>query len=198
MTPEHDYQTPVIDFLASINVIMTSEGPDKVSPPWHTDGQATDKALSIFPRKKHIHGDRWTIMFSRRGDSLSVPRNGPLLLQWWDSYRDAELRWMANNRRFFMHLPSLSAQFLTQLSQHGFKQIKDIPKLSTLIPTPYDVLACITKSHPGTFENMCADFGYDTDSRKAFNTYQAVLDEYGKVARFFTSTELETLQEIAQ
>lgn len=64
-------------------------------------------------------------------------------------------------------------------------------------PTSYDVLAGIIKNDPGTFEDFCGDFGYDTDSRTAERTYKAVVKEWQKVNRFFTSEEIEQLQEIA-
>lgn len=63
-------------------------------------------------------------------------------------------------------------------------------------PTPYDVLACIQKYEPGTFDNFCSDFGYDNDSRKAEKTYKAVVKEFEKVAGFFTPSELEELYKI--
>jgi hypothetical protein len=63
-------------------------------------------------------------------------------------------------------------------------------------PTEYDVLTCLTKYDPETFENFCSEFGYDEDSRKAEKTYKAVVKEWEKVSRFFTSEELEILQEI--
>jgi len=64
-------------------------------------------------------------------------------------------------------------------------------------PTAYDVLACLTKSDPGSFEDFCADYGYDTDSRKAECTYRAVKREWEKVLRVFGEGEcLDDLQEI--
>jgi len=63
-------------------------------------------------------------------------------------------------------------------------------------PTPYDVLACLTKYEVGTFENFCSEFGYDEDSRKAFKTYKAVLKEYAGVQRIWDDNEIEELQEI--
>lgn len=44
-------------------------------------------------------------------------------------------------------------------------------------PTMYDVIAGIQRQDPGTFEQFCGDFGYDTDSRKALQTYFAVQQE---------------------
>ena len=63
-------------------------------------------------------------------------------------------------------------------------------------PGPYDMLVCLTKSDPGSFEDFCDDYGYDTDSRKAYATWKAVCAEWHKVESFFTANELEQLQEI--
>lgn len=60
-------------------------------------------------------------------------------------------------------------------------------------PTLYDVLACLTKYDPETFEDFCANYGYDEDSRKAEKTYKAVLKEFNNMNRLFTSEELELL-----
>ena len=64
------------------------------------------------------------------------------------------------------------------------------------IPTPtfYDILTCLTKYDPGSFENFCGDFGYDEDSRSAERTYKAVVKEYKAMARLFSEEELEVLQ----
>lgn len=63
-------------------------------------------------------------------------------------------------------------------------------------PTPYSILACLTKYDPGTFEDFCSEFGYDTDSKKAEKTYNAVKEEYLNVCSLFSDAELEQLQEI--
>lgn len=63
-------------------------------------------------------------------------------------------------------------------------------------PTIYDILACMTKYDPGTFENFCADFGYDSDSRTAEKTYKAVCKEWEAIDRLFNDC-LEELAEIA-
>lgn len=63
-------------------------------------------------------------------------------------------------------------------------------------PTAYDVLACLTKYDPVDFETFCSNYGYDTDSRKAKKTFKAVEKEYVQVVKFFTSEEIEELQEI--
>jgi hypothetical protein len=63
-------------------------------------------------------------------------------------------------------------------------------------PSPYDVLACLTKYDCGDFENFCADFGYDTDSIKAEKTYKAVKNEYESLCRLYNDKEMELLGEI--
>ena len=65
-----------------------------------------------------------------------------------------------------------------------------------IAPTAYDVLSCLTKSDPGTFEDFCSEFGYDEDSRKAEKIYNAVVDEWKNVCALFTDEEIEQLQEI--
>ena len=65
------------------------------------------------------------------------------------------------------------------------------------LPTMYDILAAITKYDPGTFENFCADFGYDTDSRRAEKTYHAVVGEWKDFSALFPEGIPEEIQEIA-
>lgn len=66
-------------------------------------------------------------------------------------------------------------------------------------PTAYDILACLTKSDPGTLEDFCSDFGYDVfeDRRQSFKTYNAVQKEYNNLARLFSEDELGEMQEIS-
>lgn len=63
-------------------------------------------------------------------------------------------------------------------------------------PTAYDVLTCLTKYVPGTFDNFCSDYGYDIDSRKAEKIYKAVKKEYQNIIRLFLIDEIEKLREI--
>ena len=63
-------------------------------------------------------------------------------------------------------------------------------------PTNYSILACLTKYDPGTFEDFCSDFGYNTDSRSAEKTYKAVVNEWQSVCALFSDKEIEELIEI--
>jgi len=62
-------------------------------------------------------------------------------------------------------------------------------------PTAYDILACLTKYDPESFEFFCGNYGYDTDSRKAEKIYKAVVKEWEGVNRLFSDV-LEQLAEI--
>lgn len=63
-------------------------------------------------------------------------------------------------------------------------------------PNAYDILAAVEKSDPGTFDDFCSEFGYNTDSRAAVRTYFAAQKEYADLARIFTAEQLEMLAEI--
>lgn len=61
----------------------------------------------------------------------------------------------------------------------AWKTIEDAVKLAYIVPTPptlADVLSCIimdASAEGVSFEEWCADCGYDSDSRKALDTYLA-------------------------
>lgn len=81
------------------------------------------------------------------------------------------------------------------VKSYKFRYGQSIAESGKKTPTPYDVLACLTKSDPGTFRDFCADFGYDEDSRKAEKVYFDVQEEYRNVMRLFGDV-IEELQEI--
>ena len=78
----------------------------------------------------------------------------------------------------------------------GFSTVKSDIIHYPVAPTPYDVLACLTKYPVYDFADFCSEYGYDTDSRKAYKTYKAVKREWENVAILFNDDELEQLREI--
>ena len=64
-------------------------------------------------------------------------------------------------------------------------------------PNAYDVLSCLDVLYSDTFEDFCADFGYDVDSIKAEKTYRAMQEQDRALRRLFTTEHLEKLQEIS-
>ena len=68
-------------------------------------------------------------------------------------------------------------------------------KQKNIMPTAYDVLACLQKYEVGTFEDFCADYDYDNDSIKSMKVYKAVVKEYKQVVKMFSNV-MDDLQEI--
>lgn len=56
-------------------------------------------------------------------------------------------------------------------------------------PTEYDLLACIVKTPPGSFNDFCNEYGYTdrpvTEFPKVMQVYQDCCDEYAKVIHLF-------------
>jgi hypothetical protein len=144
-------------------------------------GIAMDQ-IDVFPRKTHIHGHHYQCTISGRDRK-------DFTIDFWNSYADENHNDAIGKYR--------------QRSDDEYYQWADrrkaALKVSTkrLEPTPYDVLAILTKSEPGSFEEFCGDFGYDTDSRKAEQVYLAVQGEWSKVRRFFTAEQITEMQEIS-
>ena len=77
------------------------------------------------------------------------------------------------------------------------KAKNDLTRLKAeAVPNEYDVLSCLEKYEPGTFEDFCSEFGYDEDSRTAERIYIAVIKEYKDLTRIFTEEQMEELGEI--
>lgn len=63
---------------------------------------------------------------------------------------------------------------------------------------PYSVLACLSGDVrcPENFADFCGEYGYDSDSRKAYRDFKRCA-AFGKRLRdFFTEDEIDALQEI--
>jgi hypothetical protein len=102
--------------------------------------------------------------------------------------------------RKYLDKDYFKGKFLGLIGTIKMKDSTFTPSIDTIhypiVPTAYDVLASITKYDVGTFEDFCSEFGYDTDSKKAEKTYNAVKEEWLNINRLFTDAEIEELQEI--
>jgi len=68
-------------------------------------------------------------------------------------------------------------------------------------PCEADVLYCLlsdTDAGMCTFSEFCNEFGYDSDSIKAFKTYQACQESTDKIKSLFNSKQIEELKELLQ
>lgn len=109
--------------------------------------------------------------------TLTSPR-GSMTFNFWDSIRNTKIRTMP--------FEAYNVQANKELAA----------KKKAAVPSVYDVLACLQKYDPGTFEDFCSDCGYDEDSRTAERIYFAVQKEYTQLARLFTPEQMEELSEI--
>lgn len=109
--------------------------------------------------------------------TLTSPR-GSMTFDFWDSIQNTKIR--------IMPFDEYNVQANKELAA----------KKKAAVPSVYDVLACLTKCDPGTFEDFCSNYGYDEDSRTAERVYFAVQKEYTQLARLFTPEQMEELAEI--
>lgn len=109
--------------------------------------------------------------------TLTSPR-GSMAFNFWDSIRNTKIR----TRPFDLY----NVQANKELAA----------KKKAAVPSVYDVLACLQKYDPGTFEDFCSNYGYDEDSRTAERIYFAVQKEYTQLARLFTPEQMEELAKI--
>lgn len=190
-----EYTEQAEKFLADHELIFSAVHIGEDCPPFCEDaakGKALDQ-IGIFPRKTHIHGSHWRCTLQRKGAKVAG-----FTVDFWDSYHHAEIRaigteeYRRNNGSTF---GKYGKQVRGERVEGGVKRTVFVwPKAPK--PTAYDVLACIEKNDPGTFEDFCGDFGYDTDSRRAFEVYMAMQEQYSKLSRFLTAKELQEVREI--
>ncbi len=181
-----DYTKQAEDFLTRHNLEFRAVLIGNDCPGFCSDAEKDidmDK-VDTYPRRTHIHGKHYRCTFSGSG-------RGHVAFDFWSSYADEE------KNAFAGQWPKpLRDWELNNMGREDRKlAIKYAGKKRTKV-SAYDVIACITKSNPGYFEDFCGDYGYDNDSRKAEATYHAVVGEWNKVRRFFTPTEIEEMQEI--
>lgn len=125
--------------------------------------------------------------------TLASPR-GSMVFDFWDSIRNAEIKEMTleayAEKRYRVPFSDLTQAEKMQANREL------AAKKKAAVPSVYDVLACLTKCDPGTFEDFCSDYGYDEDSRTAERVYFAVQKEYSQLARLFTPAQMDELADI--
>lgn len=125
--------------------------------------------------------------------TLTSPK-GSMTFDFWDSLHNTEISRMTLDeytaKRYRCKADALRYSERVTASRE-LKQKKEEAR-----PTVYDVLACMTKYDPGTFEDFCNEFGYDEDSRTAERIYFAVQKEYSQLSRLFSADQMEELAEI--
>lgn len=71
---------------------------------------------------------------------------------------------------------------------------------NNIIPTEYDILACLQKYDVGTFDDFVNEFGYAIEYTKNYlnakRIYKMTCKEYENLCRIFTPEQMEELREI--
>ncbi len=125
--------------------------------------------------------------------TITTPR-GSYTFDFWDSLHNTEITQMTAEQYARKYLRRLW-QDMTYKEQNEARA-KLAKEQKEARPDCYNVLACLTKYDPGTFEDFCSGYGYDEDSRTAERVYIAVQNEFANLRRIFTDTQIEAMQEI--
>lgn len=63
-------------------------------------------------------------------------------------------------------------------------------------PSECDILCCVEKYDPESFEDFCLNYGYDTNSITAEKIYKACVKQYNALCTLFSEKEMEMLRDI--
>jgi hypothetical protein len=75
-----------------------------------------------------------------------------------------------------------------------------IANAAGVAPDVGEVLGCVARDGEAvhmSFDDWCGEFGYDSDSRKAEETYNQCVKEGRKLRRFMTPAQIEKLSELS-
>lgn len=170
-----EYQQQALDFLKACNATMEIEFQcADVNQNWNEDSKRNKYRFTITTPKGKMSGD------------------------FWDSIRNTEITLMSNDdycrKTYRMYYDGLMPPYKTKI-RNELKELK-----AKAVPTPYDILACLTKYEVGTMNDFFHEFGYEihnVDDMFCFlNTYNAVVKEYYDLCRIFTEEQMEMLREI--
>ena len=127
----------------------------------------------------------------RTGCSISAEYSGQDVPQWdGEKHNHFKIKFERGRRSFIVDFyDSVINTEKYKPEANGFFPMRGYP-------SAYDIIACLQKYDCGTFENFCAEYGYNEDSRKAEEIYNACKEEFSNLQRLFTDEEIEELQEI--
>lgn len=126
--------------------------------------------------------------------TITTPR-GKMTFTFWDSIHNTEISTMTFEEYAKKKLKYNRVEDMSYGEK--VKAKNDLVRLKVkAVPNEYDVLACLEKYDPGTFEDFCSEFGYDEDSKTAERIYIAVIKEYKDLTKIFTEEQMEELSEI--
>lgn len=169
------------------------------------DTNTTLEIVECVPQKSPF----WVKENERYGINYSVTLKNArhsYTFDFWGSIADREILEKAHKVNqlqstytplFFFVSDYLKKETGQPLSRLDLMTHKGMTRVSnTIKPTAYDILACLDTYGGDSFEDFCANYGYDEDSRTAEKTYHAVQEQQNNLRKLFTHDELEKLNEI--
>lgn len=152
----------------------------------------TFEVIEAVPQKK----PSWEHYGINYSVTLKNPR-GSYTFDFWGSQRDKEMLALAEKSNCNLKLETFLKDNGYGIGIARIDKNRLVEKTRNAIkPTAYDVLACLRPMSSDTFEDFCAEYGYDEDSRTAEKTYHALVAQDRMMRKLFTHEELEALGEI--
>lgn len=141
-------------------------------------GDKGKAGIGTFPRKTHIHGQHYQLFMVRTVRNQVIQ----MVIDFWNSYRDAEINCTGRVSVPYARTVSEQTRRATPIERKEARRV-----------TACDVLSCVEFADPGSFEEFCSEFGYDTGSRKAEGIWRKVGEQARDLARMFSREEREEL-----
>lgn len=190
-----DYETQAESFLKKWGLVFLPGNPSLECPPWAVEMSTSKRGKDACSKCGGIHGWKYNVTIQRDNGQSS------LTFPFWNSYADTHF--MSPKVMDDPHgrklMPGEHISAVKDASGNAIKSWGNAPAdWYGKSPTAYNVLACISSDvHcPASFEDFCADYGYDTDSRKAEALHRRCVEFALRLRQFFTSDELAELQNI--
>lgn len=125
--------------------------------------------------------------------TITTPK-GKYTSYFWDSLYNTEVSEMTADD--LVH-KKYNAHYDVLRRNEKISVLRELKSLkANAIPTEYDILACVEKYGYDSFSDFCAEFGYNTDSISARETFLACGEEYAGLRRIFTEEQMEKMREI--
>lgn len=167
----NEYVKQAQDFLKESNAIMVIKFIGFTNPRWDKKNEHATYKITIKTKK------------------------GQMELEFYDSLQNTELLHYAQMNFFDDPHYKYQRKYKSLIPYGDFEE-----KIKKGKPTPYDILACLTKYEPGSMEDFFSEFGFEIncaqDMFDFFETYNACVKEYNDLCRIFTEEQMEKLREI--
>lgn len=180
-----EYNKQAEDFLKATNTTFEAkEATPQKKAPWGTDDRHINYTITLKNAKHSYTFDFWGSIYSYEIINAIKSMSGKMEGNFTsEDYRNSDI----------LKKEGLPWRKFTMNKDAGKNREEAIAKYS---PTAYDVLAGMSTCYGDTFEDFCYNFGYDEDSRKAYETYKAVQEQERNIYKLFTHEELAKLSEI--